>query len=88
MAVHHCPQNCGLRLYTDSQANIAILAKGASRNVKINALADDFWRTCRRRAITPVLHYVKTDENPADLPSRKKAKTRIDHRKIKDCFLS
>ena len=72
VAAKYAPENCCIRFFTDSQAAIAIFAKGLSFNQKLSLLCDDFQLSCRKKNVTAVLHYVHTSENPADLPSRTK----------------
>ena len=70
VAIQHAPEGSALRIFTDSQCCIAAIAKGVCKNYHLNLMCDIFWKTARKRRITPILHYVESEKNPADAPSR------------------
>ena len=70
MAAKFAPMNIDLLIHCDNQAVVAVCRKESSIDPYMNRAVQVLRNLCGYKDINILLKYVKTDENPADFPSR------------------
>jgi len=75
VAVEMCESNVNLLVYSDNQVAIAALAKRHCNNPIVRTIASKTWTAALSKGVLLLVQYIRSEENPADAPSRRSLKS-------------